>query len=276
MNDYFAALMRSSGAVVVGSHGDRADAADAPTQSPASDLEIEQHVEVESPVGQPVTRALRRPAGAFRSNPAADNDRYEVEMPGLPAAATPTSGELPAGNPAGRATRSQHAAEFGSTARAHRVVRAALEWVRADPGPSQSDPHVVREPDAARADTDIGTVGVRREARADSETRQIASEPSSDAKPRQESSRTDAARAAARIADVEETPDAGAWPERRRARAADREAVELSIGSIHIVVDPPAASATVAAAPVAPPQPPAPVSTSADARSFARRRLPSL
>jgi hypothetical protein len=163
----------------------------------------------------------------------------------------------------------------------HRVVRAALEWVRAEPEPSATVDRVVQGPDRLAPRTIRGARDLAREESVRDKPVNAVIDSRDDIELRNDSSHA-VATSGAQARDVRRPPhvEADDWPSPRRSRTPERETVELTIGAIHVVVDAPPAPATMTKAQVASPQVPAqgssPSASSSDPRSFARRRLPRL
>jgi hypothetical protein len=271
MTDYFGALLRSAGAVPVG-----ATARATPTAT--ADL-IEQEVELEVGAAESVAVALspEKPAGI---EPA----------PHRPTEATPAPPEPR------QARRSEPASSPFTRPEVHPVVRAALEWVAADPESGERDVSEVYEPERAsdqaprRQLPPVVSQSARtaRPAAADVTLTAAATEPVRAERRRQapplprveHEPAPERQTAAQHLSPVRELDFTLPRDSRRRPDAIKTiddvapgplDRTEVSIGTIHVHVDAPAPRVVVQPAqPQRSPQPARP----ADPSGFSRSRLP--
>ena len=275
MSDYFGALMRSSGIDV----GGRPPQGSAPPAATAQTLEaIETQIDVAAPGAEaPPMRAAPaesaptplRAAAAFAAPGLAHPARASIAAGAAESAATepvrdtdtgletPRSDDATMADAPTRAASTRQALTPESPAALGQVlVRAALQWVAADPQQPPSDPPAQRRQEAREPPIDPARAVAMPAASSfvHAETRSPSADPLAATPPRPD-------RFVRPVTAVAAVP----------APAERDERVEISIGAIHLRVDAPAAQ-TVARTPAPPPAAARPAPAPTAPRSALSRR----
>lgn len=252
MSGYFGALMRSSGMAVGGGApalaapdgeigAERSSSIPTPASAPAASAP--HRVSAPIPRGDPVPPlASTLPATANSATAAVSEapGRLAIPVQTLPAAAADAGADPPSARPT---TPGSPKPALGQT-----LVRAAMQWVAADPQQGPGVAQVVTPParsaPAVTEDTPASTAPrTPREAGAASAAPAPITTPADLATPAEPASREPVPQVA--------RPTRSAWPVPDAPSAGDAVA-EISIGAIHVRVDAPAAQTVARPAPVPP------------------------